>query len=52
MKNTFPELKSQAEIDNEEFGFKFFKWYMYVSVGFTLLFYVMVITALIKYFMS
>lgn len=52
MRSEFPELKSQAEIDNDDFGFKWFKWYMYVSFTLSITFYVVVIAALIKYLMS
>ena len=52
MKHPFPDLKSQAEIDTEDFGFKCFKRYMYISIGLSVTFYVVVIIALLKWIFS
>lgn len=52
MPNTFPELKSQEELNRYEFGFQFFKWYMIIGIGINILFYGLLIAAMIKYLMS
>lgn len=52
MEERFPHIKSQEEIDAKEFGFKWFKWYMILSVTLSVVFYVAVLTAIFKYLLS
>lgn len=49
--NGFFDLKSQEEIDSEK-GFQWFKWYMGFSFVITIIFYLLVGAALVKYLLS
>lgn len=51
MRSEFPELASQEEIDIDR-GFQWFKWYMIFSGTLSVIFYVAVIAAIVKYLLS
>lgn len=52
MEERFPHIKSQETINSETTEYRWFKWYMMVSLAITALFYVFVIAAIIKYLVS
>lgn len=52
MDERFPHIENQESIDSKEWGYKWFKRYMVVSITMTVIFYVLIIAAIVKYLLS